>query len=105
MPLTIERVIPGIGLQTLTRDVGGDTLTEGDNTRPCTAAESAILSRVENEATLRTKAQQALTANATYLGLQSPTAAQNTAQVKALTRQVNALIRLAVGQLDDTVGT
>lgn len=47
-------------------------------------------------ATLRVTqgAASALAANATYLNLASPTTAQNTAQIKALTRQVTALIRL-----------
>lgn len=46
---------------------------------------------------LHGKARQALTNNAAYLALATPTNAQNAAQVKALTRQINALIRLLVG--------
>lgn len=53
-----------------------------------------------NAVTLQAKAQQALTTNSTYLALASPTAAQTTAQVKAITRQVNALIRLSIQSLD-----
>lgn len=49
-----------------------------------------------NAQTLLDKAAQALTTNATYLGRGNPTAAQTTAQVQALTRQINALIRLLV---------
>jgi hypothetical protein len=58
-----------------------------------------------NAASLRAKTQQALAVNATYLGLASPSAAQTTAQVKALTRECDALIRLLLGALDDTSGT
>lgn len=52
-----------------------------------------------NEETLRQQARAALAANRTYLALATPTAAQTTAQVKALTRQVQALIRFQLGDL------
>jgi len=53
---------------------------------------------------LRTKGRAALTANQTYLALASPSTAQNTAQIKRLTRECSALIRLLLGGdlLDDT---
>lgn len=56
---------------------------------------------------LHTKARRALTGNATYLALTTPTNAQVAAQVKALTRQTNALIRLLVAAdlLTDNTGT
>jgi anti-sigma factor RsiW len=72
-----------------------------------------------NEQTLRDRAQAALAANTTdqadnaiYLAIASPSAAQVTAQVRALTRQSNtqareltAVIRLLLGLLDSTDGT
>ena len=56
-------------------------------------------------AVLASKAQAALSANATFLALASPTQAQTLAQVKTLTKECNALIRLALGLLDSTSGT
>jgi len=55
-----------------------------------------------NERTIREQVAQALKANATYLAIPTPTNAQIAGQVKALTRQMNGLIRLEVGQLDGT---
>lgn len=54
---------------------------------------------------LAAKAQNALNANATFLALASPTNAQTLAQVQLLTKECNALIRLALGLLDSTAGT
>jgi hypothetical protein len=58
-----------------------------------------------NEGTLRDRATQALTVNATFLALGSPGAAQIGAQVTRLTRQINALIRLAVSATGDITDT
>lgn len=89
-------------------DAGG-TQTEQ---RPLTSAETAVLAAEDsailvstNTQDLHGKARQALTANATYLAISAPTAAQNTAQVKSLTRQVNALIKLQLRDLADVSGT
>ena len=79
---------------------------------PYTTAENAAADRrataaleTTNATSLRDKARTALTGNNTFLGIASPTNAQVSAQVKALTRQVNALIKLEVGDLSDTTGT
>lgn len=58
-----------------------------------------------NLQTLRSKAQTALSNNQTFLGIASPTNAQAVAQVQALTKQVDTLIRLVCGQLNSTQGT
>lgn len=55
-----------------------------------------------NRVTIEQQARQALADNATFLAIATPTAAQNAAQAKALTRQVNGLIRLMLGILDAT---
>jgi hypothetical protein len=59
----------------------------------------------DRRADLTAKLGQAIDANATYLGLASPTNAQTIAQVARLTREVSALIRLHLQQLDTTDGT
>jgi len=46
------------------------------------------------ELDVHVKARQAFAANRAYLAVPTPSAAQVAAQVKALTRQVNALLRL-----------
>jgi hypothetical protein len=72
---------------------------------PPADAPPAVRAQATNRAALLAKAATALTTNATYLAIASPTNAQNTAQVKALTRQVNALLKLATAALSDTTGT
>lgn len=55
-----------------------------------------------NAETLRERLRAALRTNRTYLGRTAPTAAQNTAQTRALTQEVDALIRLTLNLLDRT---
>jgi len=81
-------------------------------TRPYTADETAHAAAEAAETALRTnkrtiedRAAQALSANATFLAIASPTNAQTLAQVRRLTQECSALIRLALNQLDTTDGT
>lgn len=61
-----------------------------------------VSSEQVNEETLRQQALAALATNRTYIARSSPTAAQQTAQVKALSQQHNGIIRLLLGLLDGT---
>lgn len=105
-----ERILDGVLVERW--DDGSRTYTSWDangiqtDRRPYSAQENADAdARTEasleqaNESSLHQKAAAALSANATFLALSSPTNAQNAAQVKALTRQCNALIRLAIRDL------
>lgn len=61
-----------------------------------------FLARQQTADTIKAAAVDALAANRTYIARTSPTAAQTTAQVKALSQQNNGLIRLLLGLLDGT---
>lgn len=87
-----------LGVQTLTR-----AYTPAENAAADAAAVTETAATVEQA--LLDKARAALTANATFLALTSPTNAQTLAQVQRLTREVNALIKLQVRDLADTSGT
>lgn len=65
----------------------------------------AATAATANQATIQTRAQAALTANATFQALASPTNAQVLAQVQILTKENTALIKLALGLVSDTNGT
>lgn len=55
---------------------------------------------IDAEIELHRLARNALSNNRSFLNLSSPTNAQNAAQLKALTRQMNYLIRIVIGDLD-----
>ncbi len=65
----------------------------------------AQIAAAANAVTLRDRAAQALALNATYLAIGAPNTTQVTAQVRRLTQECSALIRLLVGALDSTDGT
>ena len=79
--------------------------------RPYTTAENAdadaratAATASANGATLRTRAANAIATNNAFLAQTTWTNADVLAQVKLLTRECNALIRLVVNQLDSTDG-
>lgn len=66
------------------------------------ALAATVATRATNEATISAAAADAIAANKAFLALSSPTNAQTLAQVKALSRQANSLIRLALRSFDST---
>lgn len=86
--------LPG-GVPTRTWSVRAKTQPEIDADTPAA-----------NRVTIETRARNAATVNATFLAIGAPTNAQVLAQTKALTRQVNALLRLQLSDLlADITGT
>lgn len=67
-------------------------------------ARDADATAESNATTLQGLARAALVGNKAFLNLASPTNAQTLAQVRALTRQNNALIRLATRSLSEIEG-
>jgi hypothetical protein len=87
------------------RDASGVVTTQ----RALTAAETTWLAGIDtrntqatNQATLQQQGITALTNNQNYLGIASPTNAQVVAQVQALTKQMDGVIRLLLNQLNAT---
>lgn len=70
--------------------------------RAKTTQELANDTETANRATIQTQLTTALAANRTFLAITTPTTAQNAAQIKALTRQNQGIIRLLLNQLDGT---
>jgi len=66
------------------------------------AVQRRMASRNANEETLQEQAIQALQNNRDFLAIGTPTNAQVLAQVRALTRQNNGIIRQLLGFLDGT---
>lgn len=89
---------PTTGLQITSRAYTADE-TAAAQVRAKLATANANLANVQS------KANTALTNNQTYLGIASPTNAQNAAQVQALTKQMDAVIRILMQLLDTTAGT
>lgn len=97
-----------MGGKRLSMQTEGDTRTITCHDQTTTAALQAAvdahvaIDTAANQATLRQRAETAIGANNTFLALASPTNAQTLAQVKLLTRECSAVIRLLLGKLDST---
>ena len=88
----IADIVPLVLAPTTTIDpVTGDPVTAS---RPTAEVAEAAMAE-----TLKAQAVVALESDATYLALPAPTTAQAVAQVRALTQQARALIRLAIRSL------
>jgi hypothetical protein len=75
-----------------------------DEQRPATPEETVLHEQWEysqNIEELRAQASKALDKNKTFLALDPPTNAQMAAQIEALTKQMNGLIRQALQSFDD----
>jgi hypothetical protein len=102
-----------------TIDTDTNTASNQQGSRPCTAQEIALVAlylqqeadlvaqRVPagNRIDLLAKATQAIDLNLDFLNLTTPSNAQVLAQVRLLTRETTALIRLLTEALDSTDGT
>lgn len=84
----------GTGTRTIYGPDGQVVSTEQVTGLPVESVES------KTERSLYDRLRQALDRNRTYLALDTPTAAQQRAQVARLTRETSALIRLALRVLD-----
>jgi len=92
------------GTVSVTKD--GATVVHSNDAVTARVAEQLAAQALDaNASTLRSRAQRALNTNATFLALASPTNAQTLAQVRNLTRETSALIRLLLNQVDDITGT
>lgn len=95
----------GVGLNARGLADGRTVVTSdevGQSALDAAVAAHVAVDRLGNEKTLRDSAAQALATNRTFLAITSPTNAQVSAQVKALTRQNNGIIRLLLQQFDGT---
>lgn len=102
--VTANQPVPGAGVDITNvtpQPAVGWTTPDGGVTWTAPSANSVV----GNEANLLQKAQTALANNVAYLAIASPTQAQAISQVAALTRQIDALIKLATDTLSDTTGT
>lgn len=111
--MSAEKYVDGVlrerwddGTRTHTRfDAGG----KQTSVRPYSPGEVESLTAaaarqvpIDNRATIEAQAATALAANKAFVAIAAPTNAQNAAQIKALTRQSNGIIRLLLNRLDAT---
>jgi len=90
---------------TRTLTLPGGIPTETWTVRAKTQAELDAVTANTTAATITTQATTAIGVNRTFLALATPTNAQVVAQVRALTRQNNGIIRLLVNRVSLADGT
>lgn len=78
---------------------------DGDLTGPERAAVIMRCRTTPTEETIRDRAKAAVGNNAQFLALAQPNQSQLAAQVRALTKECNALLRLALGLVDSDADT
>lgn len=86
---------------------------DGSTTRTITYADGsksvqttpAAGSPAANFDAIRQMLVNSLATHTTYIAIAAPTTAQNTAEIKALAKTIDQLIRLGLPQLDSTTGT
>lgn len=92
---------PVDGIWTITAP---DTVTQTELDAAVALQVISIISQ-SNYEVIKERARLALEVNVAFLALPAPTNAQVLAQVKFLTREANALIKLGISDLSDTLGT
>lgn len=98
--------ITGAALEsTGSKTITADGLDDATLTQKLNAAAALFVDLDANRASLQAKALAAIQTNQTFLALQAPTAAQVRDQTIALTREINGVIKLLLGQFDDLTGT
>lgn len=80
----------------------GDTFIETWTARPWTTEEQESKTEQSNSAAIRNAAAQAIQGNRDFLAIQAPANPQLAAQIRKLTQQNQALIRLALSQFEST---
>lgn len=113
------KILTSLGLASMPRvDITPTqiSVTHANVTSANTAAIQSVISaytldpnwqglQADDQSLLLARARQALATNATFLAIASPTTAQVATQAKALSRQVDALIRIAIGDVSSVSDT
>lgn len=104
---TFSLICSGPGPHVPASGILGTSSVQDQGGMRCSSAACAKVAdpRVTNADTLRSRAAIALTTNANYLAIAAPSNIQVAAQVRALTKETNALIRLLLGLLADVSDT
>jgi hypothetical protein len=103
--VNVAQLAGEMGLALSARTSAGSTTVYADcdqTTLDAALAAHVAVDEESNATTLRSRAGTALQTNRDFLALAAPANADVVAQVKALTRQNNGIIRLILGRLEGT---